>query len=183
MFAICSADSSDIARFCLAEMPNPWSSRRVRSLADAEVDASVRDQVECRQPLRGPRRVVVVGDHLADAVAEPDVRRSCRRSSEEHLGRRRVRILVQEVVLDLPRVVEAEPVGQLDLVEGLVEEPVLVVLAPRLGELVLVEDPELHDPSRPHRTLPVAAGPAATITARVVGSPRPPHVPDCAVPG
>ena len=29
MFAICSADSSDIARFCLAGMPKPCSSRRV----------------------------------------------------------------------------------------------------------------------------------------------------------
>ena len=37
-------------------------------------------------------------------------------------GAERVRVLVEEVVLDLPRVVEAEPVGELDLVERVAEQ-------------------------------------------------------------
>jgi hypothetical protein len=48
------------------------------------------------------------------------------------------------VVLDLPGVVVAEAVGQLDLHERVLEEPVLAARFPRAGELVLVEDPELH---------------------------------------
>ena len=39
------------------------------------------------------------------------------RGGEEHLGRARVRVLLEEVVLDLPDVVDAEPVGELDLLE------------------------------------------------------------------
>ena len=116
------------------------------AFADAEVDATVGDEVQRGQPLGGARRVVVVRDHLADAVAETDPAGARRGCGEEHLGRRRVRVLVEEVVLDLPRVVEAEPVGQLHLLERVAQELELVVLAPRLGKLVLVEDAELHAP-------------------------------------
>ena len=49
---------------------------------------------------------------------------------QEHLGRRGVGVLLEEVVLDLPDVVEAQAVGQLDLLEGFLEEAVLVVPAP-----------------------------------------------------
>ena len=52
---------------------------------------------------------------------------------EEHLGRRRVAVLLEEVVLDLPHVVDAEPVGELDLVERVLEQLVLVVGGPRAG--------------------------------------------------
>ena len=43
-----------------------------------------------------------------------------------------MRVLLQEVMLDLPRMVDAQPVGQLDLVESVLEQPVLgtVVLWP-----------------------------------------------------
>ena len=54
------------------------------------------------------------------------------------------RVLLEEVVLDLPRVVVAEPVGELDLVEAVLEQLVLAVVGPRARELVLVEDPEPH---------------------------------------
>ena len=54
------------------------------------------------------------------------------------------RVLLEEVVLDLPRVVVAEPVGELDLVERVAAassySPSLV---PRRGQLLLVEDAEL----------------------------------------
>jgi hypothetical protein len=53
------------------------------------------------------------------------------------------------VVLDLEHVVEAELVGELDLVEGLVNDAALVVGVPlvvveRLREPELVEEAELH---------------------------------------
>ena len=43
-----------------------------RAFADAEVEPAARDDVERRQALGGARRMVVVGDHLADAVADAD---------------------------------------------------------------------------------------------------------------
>jgi len=48
------------------------------------------------------------------------------------------------MVLDLPEVVEAEPVGELDLLQRVLQQAVLVVGRPRPRELVLVEDPESH---------------------------------------
>jgi hypothetical protein len=55
-----------------------------------------------------------------------------------------MRILLEKVMLDLPGVVDAEPVGELHLVEGLLVELQLAALAPRPRQLVLVEDSELH---------------------------------------
>src|SRR4029450_13379484 len=71
------------------------------------------------------------------------------RGRQEHLGRGGVAVFLQEVVLDLPHVVEADPVGQLDLVEGVREQLVLALGPPGAGQLVLVEDAEPHRvPSR-----------------------------------
>ena len=87
---------------------------------------------------------VVAGRHEGDAVPQPDALRALAAGGEEDLGRGGVRVLLEEVVLDLPRVVDAEAVGQLDLVERLLEEPVLVAVVPGARDLVLVEDAELH---------------------------------------
>jgi hypothetical protein len=59
-----------------------------------------------------------------------------------------------EMVLDLPEVVDAEPVGELDLLQGVGEQSVLVVWRPRPRHLALVEDPESHVV----RSLPVTVG-------------------------
>ena len=115
-----------------------------RAFADAEVDPAVGDDVQRRQALGGARRMVVVRDHLADAVAEADGLGQRRGGGEEHLGRRGMGIFLEEVVLDLPGVVVAEPVGQRDLLERLVEQPVLVALVPGPRQLLLVEDAETH---------------------------------------
>ena len=58
-----------------------------------------------------------------------------------------MRVLLEEVVLDLPHRVEADAVGELDLLEGVLDQPLLAVVAPRAGDLVLVEDPEAHGAS------------------------------------
>ena len=113
-------------------------------LAEAELDPPVRHQVERGHPLGDA--CGVVGRELDDAVAEADLLRALAGRGEEHLRRRAVRVLLEEVVLDLPRVVVAEPVGELDLVEALLEQLVLAVGRPWPRQLVLVEDPELHGP-------------------------------------
>ena len=60
-------------------------------------------------------------------------------------GALRVGVLLQEVVLDLPDHVEAETVGQLHLLQGVVDEPELAALVPGARELVFVEEAELHE--------------------------------------
>ena len=128
------------------------------AFAETELDAAVRHQVERRDPLGDARRVV--GRELDDAVAEPDLLGALARRGEEDLGRRRVRVLLEEVVLDLPGVVVAESVGELDLIERVLDQPVLAVRGPRARELMLVEDAELHAgrPPRESRSLPRRGG-------------------------
>ena len=55
-----------------------------------------------------------------------------------------MRILLEEVVLDLPRVIDADPVGKLDLIERILEQLQLVAVVPRPRQLMLVEDAEFH---------------------------------------
>src|SRR5262249_25579854 len=88
--------------------------------------------------------VIVAGRHEDDAVAEADALGARGARGQEDLGRRGVRVLLEEVVLDLPGEVDPEPVGQLHLRERLADKPRLAVLLPGPGELVLVEDAELH---------------------------------------
>ena len=82
----------------------------------------LRHEVEHRDALGDARRVVERRRRLHDAVPEPDVLRALRRGREEHLGRARVRVLLEEVVLDLPRVVDADAVGVLDLLERVLDQ-------------------------------------------------------------
>src|SRR5207302_11219433 len=86
----------------------------------------------------------MIGGKLDDAVAETDAARALAGRPEEDFRRGGVRVLLEEVVLDLPRVVVAEPVGQLDLGQRVLEQAVLAVRAPGARELVLVDDAELH---------------------------------------
>ncbi len=79
-----------------------------------------------------------------DAVAEADPRRALAARGEEHLGRRGVAVLLEEVVLDLPHVLDAEPVGELDLLERVLDQGLLARGVPRAAHLMLVEDAELH---------------------------------------
>ena len=113
-------------------------------LTRSELHPPARQQVEGGHPLGRAGRVVVARRGLNDAVAEPDVLGPLTARAEEDLGRRGMAVLLQEVVLDLPHHVEAETIGQLDLLERVLQEAVLGVHLPRARQLVLVEDPELH---------------------------------------
>ena len=55
-----------------------------------------------------------------------------------------MRVLVEEVMLDGPRVLDAKRVGQHDLLDRLVDETLFVALAPRLWQLQLVENTKSH---------------------------------------
>ena len=77
-------------------------------------------------------------------MAQPDLLRALAGGGQEHLRCGAVAVLLQEVMFHLPHVVVAEPVGQLDLVQGVLQEAVFVAVRPGAGQLVLVEDSELH---------------------------------------
>src|SRR5262245_12532645 len=86
----------------------------------------------------------MIGGQLDDPVSEADAACALAGGAQEYLGRRAVRVLLQEVVLDGPRVVEAQPIGELDLPQRVLQDLVLALLAPRPGDLHFVEDSELH---------------------------------------
>jgi hypothetical protein len=65
-----------------------------------------------------------------------------------------VRVLLEEVVLDLPGVVDPQAVGQLDLVEGVLEQAQLAAGFSRPRKLVFIENAEFHRAS----LLPLIAG-------------------------
>ena len=92
---------------------------RRRRLAGAPLDPAVRHQIERRDPFGDPCRMIVVGRHQRDAVAEPDLLGALRAGGEKNFGCRGVRILLEEMVLDLPDIIDAEPIGELDLIERL----------------------------------------------------------------
>ena len=77
-------------------------------------------------------------------MAEPDLLGALRAGRKKNLGCGGVRILLEEMVLDLPDIVDAEPVGELDLVERILIEPQLGSFVPGLRQLVLVKNPEFH---------------------------------------
>ena len=81
-------------------------------------------------------------------MAETDFPGALRARREKYLGRGGVRIFLEKMVLDFPGVVDAEPVGEFDLVQRLLEQPVLVALVPWPRQLVLVENAEFHAHSR-----------------------------------
>jgi hypothetical protein len=55
-----------------------------------------------------------------------------------------MRIFFKEVMFDFPCVIDTKSVGQLDLVEGFLEQPVLGAVGPWPRQLMLVENAEFH---------------------------------------
>jgi hypothetical protein len=55
-----------------------------------------------------------------------------------------VRIFLEKMVFDFPGVVDAELVGEFDLIERLLKQPVFVAFVPWPWKLVFVENTEFH---------------------------------------
>jgi hypothetical protein len=101
--------------------------------------------------------------HEGDAEPETEVLGALREGADDHLGGGGVGAALTEVVLHVPRRVEAEGVGQLDLLERLLVGLLLhlplaprVRLGPGLGDVDLVEQIQFH------RRAPVVSGSFAT---------------------
>ena len=79
-----------------------------------------------------------------DAVPDADVLREHRARGEEELGRGAMRVLLEEVVLDRPDLVEAQLVRQLHLLERIVVDGALRLTRPGARDRQLVEESEFH---------------------------------------
>ena len=128
-----------------------------RALAGAPVHPAVADEVERGDALGDARGMVVGrrGEH--DRVAEPDPPGVARAGRQEHFRRGGVRILLQEVVLVLPHIVEAQPVGEFHLLQGLMQQVVVRLFLPASRQLVFVKQSEFHG----GRFLPGGLAPAS----------------------
>src|SRR3954467_11494414 len=112
------------------------------ALAGAELDAPVRDEVERGDALGTARRVR--RRQLQNAVTQANVLCPLAGRAEKYLGGRRMRVFLKEMVLDLPGVVVAEPVGQFDLIECVLIKPMLAARFPWARQLQLVKYAEFH---------------------------------------
>ena len=139
-----SSASSHCSRLVMRSTPKPASSAPTGRLPRPELDAAAGHEVEHRDGLGDARGVLVAGRQRQDPEAEADARRALAAGREEDVGGAGVAVLLEEVVLDLPDGVEARAVGDLDLLERVLDQPVLGVGLPRARQLMLVEDPEPH---------------------------------------
>src|ERR1700730_7650247 len=88
--------------------------------------------------------MIVFRRHQADAMAEADVFGALRARGEKYFGGGGVRILLEKVMLDFPGVVDAELIGEFDLIERFLKQPEFGAVVPRPRQLVLVENAEFH---------------------------------------
>ena len=143
-----SSASSHCSRFVSRSTPKPAELGARRRLPRAELDAAAGDEVERRDASR--RRARGAGSRAAAAGSRS--RAGCRFVRCEHAARKtsdaeRVRVLLEEVVLDLPDVVEAERGRRAR--PGRARPGGAGARRPSShgrGQLVLVEDPEAHRP-------------------------------------
>ena len=116
---------------------------------DPELQPPVAQEVDGGGLLGDADRVVVrVGDE-PDAVADPHAPGDRGDVPVDDFGRRAQARVLDEVVLDRPEAVPSELVGQAGLLDGLLQEQVLLPVEPGLGRGNLVEESELHAPLLP----------------------------------
>src|SRR4051794_35517888 len=86
----------------------------------------------------------MTGRQLQNAMTQADVARTLTGCAEKDLGRRRVRVLLQKVMLDFRGVVVSKAICELELGKRVLIELPLTVRPPRARQLQLVEDSEVH---------------------------------------
>src|SRR5215469_13440633 len=116
-----------------------------RRFPGPELDAAVADQVERGDPFRDPRGMVVVGRQQYDSVPQPDALGALAARGEKDLRGGGMCVFLEKMMLDFPHVVDAESVGEFDLVERVLKQFLLPTRRPRTRELMLVEGAEFHD--------------------------------------
>jgi hypothetical protein len=119
--------------------PEAFQLHRRAAFPGSPVDTAARKQVQGRDPLGNPHRMVDLGRHHANAMPQPHPLRPLRQRAQKHLGRRAVRIFFKKVVLHQPRVIIAERVRQLELAQRVLEGLMIPLRAKRRRRLMLVK--------------------------------------------
>src|SRR5271154_4318313 len=104
-------------------------------LAGAEFSAPVAHQVQRRDALGDARRMVVVGRQETDSGSETDALGALAAGGEKALAGRGVGVFLEEVMLNLPQMVDSDTVAKLDLLEPVIPYVVFRVGVPRLRKL------------------------------------------------
>jgi hypothetical protein len=99
--------------------------------AGTELNPSIRNQVEGRDAFGDSGRMVDGRREMHDPESQPDALGSLAGRGQKHLRCGGMAVLLEEVVLGQPDRGEASPVGELDLVETVLQQDVLVVRCPR----------------------------------------------------
>jgi hypothetical protein len=94
--------------------------------------------------------MVVGKGQQGDGVADADVFGALAGGGEKDLGRRAVGVLLEEVMLDRPDVVVAQPVSEFDLFQGLLDQLALTIGLPGTGILQFIKAAQFH--SKPPTT-------------------------------
>ena len=89
------------------------------ALAHAELDPAAADQIQGGDPLGDPGRMV--RGQLDDTVAKADILGPLAGRAEEDFRGRTMGVFLQEMMLHHPGGIDAEAVGQFDLVERILE--------------------------------------------------------------
>src|SRR5262249_294287 len=122
-----------------------------RRSAGADMQTAARQQGERGGALGDLDGMIELRHAHHDAMADLDALGDHGTGRQEQLGRRAVRIFLEEVVLDRPYVVEAQLVGELYLLEAVVVDRALGLARPRARHGNLVEQAELHLGASSHR--------------------------------
>ena len=128
-----SSASSHWARLSAGSIPKPPNSPIEEDSPGAELDPSIRDQVERGDAFGYPGRMVDGRRQVHDAESQPNVLGPLAGRGQKHLWCGGMAVLLQEVVLGQPDRGEAGLVGGLDLVETVLQQDVLVVRLPGAG--------------------------------------------------
>ena len=116
--------------------------------AGAELEPAFSDVIEHRHALGDLHGMVHLGERVEDPRADVDPLGGMGKVAGDDVVGRQVGVLVEEMVLGQPHVLEPGPIRslhQLEVVHDHIVFGVGFVLAPRLGYEVLDEKPKFHD--------------------------------------
>ena len=117
MRGIISTASAHRGRVCSGRHPETEDLVHGGGAAGAELDAAIGHDIEHADSLGHPNRMIERQHH--DAMADANAFGAAGHASEENLGRGAVGEFVEEVMLDGPHRIEAEAIGEFDLLERL----------------------------------------------------------------
>ena len=144
IFGITRTNSSQVFLVSSAFARNPPSSVHVADRPVPSSTPSAGEDVEDRGALRDADRALVLRHARDDTVADADALGLHRAGGEEEVGRGAVRVLLEEVVLDRPDVVEAQFVGEAHLLQRVLVGLSFRVARPGAGDRELHEQAEFH---------------------------------------